>query len=70
MSTAILVLIALGAGLFIGDRYDRAHVGHGRFRGHQRQSIQGLSAWLDNTVVVVVACAFTAAVFLLLLHVL
>jgi len=68
--TVALILIVLGAGLFIGSRFERAHDAHERFSSYRVRTNNSLGAWLKSIIVTSISVvAFGLALYLLLSHV-
>jgi len=61
----ILILIGLGAGLFIGDRFERAHDAHQRFSSYRTRTNKSLGDWLKSATVT--SISVVVLVFLLYL---
>ena len=51
----ILILIALGAGLFIGSRFEGAHDAHQRFSSYRTRTNKSLAEWLKGTTVTTIS---------------
>ena len=65
----ILILIALGAGLFIGDRFERAHDAHQRFSSYRTRTNKSLGDWLKGTTVTSISVVVLALlIYLFLFH--
>lgn len=68
----IAILIALGAGLFVGSCFEGAHDAHQRFSNYRVRTNASLGAWLKRTIVAgisVVALIFLVYQLLFHLHV-
>jgi hypothetical protein len=66
------ILIALGAGLFVGSRIEGAHDAHKRFSSYRLRTNASLGDWLKRMIVVgisVVALALLVYELLFHLHV-
>jgi uncharacterized membrane protein len=46
----IIALIALGAGLFVGSRFEGAHDTHQRFSSYRVRTNASLGAWIKRTI--------------------
>jgi hypothetical protein len=65
----ILILIALGAGLFIGARFESAHDAYQRFSSYRTRTNESLGAWLKGITVTGIGVAILALLlFLFLFH--
>jgi hypothetical protein len=53
----ILILIALGAGVFIGSRFESAHDAHQRFSSYRTRTNKSLSEWLKGATVTTISVA-------------
>ena len=59
----IAILIALGAGLFVGSLFEGVHDAHQRFSSYRLRTNASLGAWLKR---MIVACISVVALILLL----
>ena len=69
MPAILAILIVLGAGLYVGSRFDRARQAHERFSSYRARTVSGLGSWLKNMMVAVLgAGALIFVLYLLLVH--
>ena len=63
----ILILIALGAGLFIGRRFEGAHDAHQRYSSYRARTSESFGSWFRNTIIssISILCLILALYFLL-----
>jgi len=67
--SVILILIAFGAGLFIGRRFESAHDAHQRFSSYRTRTNKSLAEWLKGTTVTTISVAVLVLLLVLfLLH--
>lgn len=63
------ILIALGAGLFVGSRFEGAHDAHQRFSSYRVRTNASLGTWFKSTIVAGIAVvALIFLLYLLLFH--
>lgn len=48
MRTIVAILIVLGAGLFIGSRFEGARTAHHLFTSYRVRAVNGLSGWFTK----------------------
>jgi hypothetical protein len=64
----IAILIALGAGLFVGSRFEGAHDAHQRFSGYRVRTNASLGVWLKNAIVAIIGAFALILLLDLLFH--
>jgi hypothetical protein len=64
----IAILIALGAGLFVGSRFEGTHDAHQRFRSYRVRTNASLGAWLKNAIVSIIGAFALILLLDLLFH--
>ncbi|WP_406632075.1 hypothetical protein [Amycolatopsis sp. WGS_07] len=57
MPTLIIILLVLGAGLFVGGLLDRASQTHARFTGYRQRTTTGLITWVRSAIAAVLGVA-------------
>ncbi|MBB1151915.1 MULTISPECIES: hypothetical protein [Amycolatopsis] len=57
MPTLLIILLVLGAGLFVGGLLDRASQTHARFTGYRQRTATGLITWVRSAVAAVLGVA-------------
>jgi hypothetical protein len=68
--SAFVIMIALGAGLLIGSRFESAHNAHERFNSYRVRTNASLSTWLKSTIGVgLEVAALVLVLYVIVVHV-
>jgi VanZ family protein len=67
MPAIIAILIALGAGIFIGRHLEGARESHEHFNSYRARTMKGFNDWVKNTIIVGAGIAVFIIGFYLLL---
>lgn len=64
----IVLLIVLGAGLFVGSHFESAHDAHKHYSTYRARTNASFGAWLKNTIVVGVGIVVLILLLIALLY--
>ncbi|WP_072479046.1 hypothetical protein [Amycolatopsis australiensis] len=70
MSVFLAVLLALGAGLFVGARVHTAREARANYSAYRARTAKGFGEWIRSTVSAAVAVAGAVVLLVILLNVL
>jgi hypothetical protein len=62
------ILIALGAGLYVGSRFEGAHDAHQRFSSYRVRTNASLGTWFKSTIVAWIGLVALILLLYLLFH--